>query len=82
MTDYGQYVHEWADANGETRWVVAQYREGRYYAPQRTDVRRLTGCATTFGPLDYVVGDAYAYKRRSDALKRARQLFDMEADSE
>lgn len=75
MSDYGQFVHEWTDANGQTRYVVAQYRDGRYYAPQRPDVRRLTGCSTTFGPLDYVAGDAHAYRRRSDALKRARELY-------
>ena len=64
------YVHEY---NG--RWVVAEYKDGRYYAPQRTDVRALTGCHTTFGPLSYVAGDAYSYKRKALALAKARYTY-------
>jgi len=37
------YVHEYHDAHGRRRFVVAEYRDGRYYAPQRPDVVVLTG---------------------------------------
>lgn len=57
------------------RWIVAEYRDGRYYAPQRPDVAKLTGCHTTFGPLSYVAGDAFSYTRKSRALAKARNLF-------
>jgi len=70
MRDVSDFVHEY---NG--RYIVAQYRDGRYYAPQRKDVSRLTGCSTTFGNLSYVAGDAYSYKRKSDAIRKARELY-------
>ncbi len=72
MMASSDFVHEYTDKHGRTWWVVAQWRDGRYYAPQRRDVRKLTGCHTTFGSLDYVAGDAYHYRRRHDALRRAR----------
>lgn len=65
-----QYVHE-----HKGRFIVAQYRDGRYYAPQRANVRKLTGCHTTFGPLSYVANDAYSYTRRSNALRKAREIY-------
>jgi hypothetical protein len=64
------FVHE---HNG--RWIVAEYRDGRYYAPQRKEVSKLTGCHTTFGPLSYVAGDAYSYRRKGAALVKARELY-------
>jgi hypothetical protein len=66
----GEYAHEY---NG--RFVVAEYRDGRYYAPQRSSVRKLTGCHTTFGPLSYVAGDAYSYTRRGRAIAKAEELY-------
>ena len=68
--DFEQYVHK----HGK-RWVVAQIVNGQYQAPQRPDVRKLTGCSTTFGSLSYVAGDAYSYTRKSRALAKARELF-------
>jgi len=70
--DPGEFVHEY-----NRRWIVAEYREGdgRYYAPQRKDVRKLTGCTVTYGDLSYVAGDAYNYKHRKDALRKARELY-------
>lgn len=70
VNPFAQYVHGYRG-----RWIVAEYRDGRYYAPQRPDVRRQTGCHTTFGPLAYVAGDGYSYTRRSAALRRARVEF-------
>lgn len=77
MNREADFVHEYVDGKGRRRWVVAQWRDGRYYAPQRADVRRLTGCSTTFGPLSYVAGDGYSYARRADALRRARDLYEL-----
>jgi len=71
--DVNELVHEYRG-----RWIVAQYKDGRYYAPQRPEVRKLTGCHTTFGPLDYVAGDAYSYKRRSAAIRKAREIYGLD----
>lgn len=68
--DFSQYVHQYGK-----RWIVAQYRDGRYYAPQRPSVQKLTGCHITFGPLSYVAGDAYSYTRKSRAVAKARELY-------
>lgn len=74
MRKPSDYVHEYR-VGEQRRWVVAEYREGRYYAPQRADLAKLTGCHTIYGPLDYVAGNAYTYARRADALRRARELY-------
>ena len=57
------------------RYVIAVYRDGRYEASQRKDIARLTGCSGIYGPLSYVAGNAYSYKRRADALRKARELY-------
>jgi hypothetical protein len=72
MVDFGNFVHQ---HEGTGRWVVAQYRDGRFYAPMTRESRRLTGCNTVYGSLDYCLGNAYHYKRRADALRRARELY-------
>lgn len=74
MAEFDQYVQEWESKQGR-RFVVAEYRGGRYEAPMKTEYVKLTGCTGIFGPLDYVAGNAYVYKNRRDALRRARQLF-------
>ncbi len=71
-SDASGYVQEYTDRHGRVRWVVAERRDGRYYAPQRRDLVKLTGAHTIFGPLAYVAGNAYVYRRRQDALRRAR----------
>ena len=70
--DASEYVHE-----HEGRWVVAAYRDGTYYAPVRPETRRASGASAVFGPLSYVAGE-WNYKRRADALRRARQLYEPE----
>ena len=72
MATGDEFVHEYKDGYGRTWWVVAQYRDGRYQAPQTRASRRLTGCSGVYGPLSYVIGNAYHYRRRQDALRRAR----------
>lgn len=69
------YVHEYVDRHGRRWWVVAQYRDGRFYAPQRAEVVQATGATTIYGPLAYVAGNAYSYRRRQDAVRRARLLW-------
>ena len=76
------YVHEYHDAHGRRRFVVAEYRDGRYYAPQREDVAKLTGAHTIFGPLGYVLGNAYHYARRADAVARAGELYNLTPEEE
>lgn len=72
MAEAQDYVHE-----HQGRWVMAEYRDRRYYAPQRTEVSKLTGCHTTFGSLSYVAGDAYSYTRKNRALAKAREIYDI-----
>ena len=73
--DPDEFVHEYIDEYDRTWWVVAQYRDGCYYAPQRRDIVKRTGCSTIYGSLAYVYGNAHSYRRRGDAVKRARQLY-------
>lgn len=68
-----KYVH-WEPVS--RRWVVAEYRDGRYYAPMTTACRKLTGCTTVFGSLHYCIGNAYSYTRKAAAEKRARELYE------
>lgn len=75
MLDVDDFVHE-----HDGRWVVAQKKDGVYYAPQRPAIRRLTGCTTTFGDLDYVAGDAHSYVRRHAAVQKAKELYDFTVD--
>ena len=75
------YVHEYTTGSGKRRYLVAAYRDGRYYAPQRADVCKLTGCYMIWGPLDYVRGNAYTYSRRGDALNRAANLYYLERET-
>ncbi len=72
MSKAEDFVHEY-----EGRWVVAQYRDGRYYGQQRDDVRKLTGCSMTYGPLSYVAGDTYSYKHKKHALAKAKELYNL-----
>jgi hypothetical protein len=71
------YVHEYVDGYGRRWYVVAEHRDGRYYAPQRADVVKLTGAHTIFGPLDYVLSNAYHYRRHADAVRRAGELYNL-----
>lgn len=63
---YAQLVHDYRG-----RWVVAERGAGGvYYVPTRTRKHE-----EAVGTLDEVFDAAYSYGRRSDALRRARQLF-------
>ena len=65
-----EFVHE-----NRGRWVVAQRDGIRFTAPLRAMFARISGCGSVYGPLDYVAGTAYSYARRSDALRKAREIY-------
>ena len=54
------------------RWIVAERDGAGYRAPCR---RWQAGCQYMVGSLDYVADVAYSYKRRADAVRRARALY-------
>jgi len=65
-----ELVHE-----NRGRWIVAERDGIRYTAPLRANIARISGCGSVYGPLDYVAGTAYSYARRSDALRKAREIY-------
>lgn len=72
--DYTQYVHEFEDSAGTTRYAVAEWNEhaGQYQRPLDKRSRELTGCSSEYSKrLDYFGG----YRKRQQALRRARYLF-------
>ena len=71
------YVHEYQSQRDGMRYVVAEYRDGRYYGHMTAEARRLNGESlhTVFGPLEAIIGNTYHYARRADALRKARELY-------
>jgi hypothetical protein len=52
---------------------VSELIEGVFYVGHTTTMRKLTGCHTSFShDLGQVAGMGYSYRRRQDALRRAR----------
>lgn len=79
--DYTQYVHEFVNENGETRYAVAEWNEqaGQYQRPLTRHDAELTGCSAEFCKnLNYFGG----YIDRARALRRARYLFGQENEDE
>lgn len=79
--DYTQYVHEFVNERGETRYAVAEWNQqaGQYQRPLTAKVAKLTGCFAEFcRNLNYFGG----YVERKDALRRARYLFGPSNDGE
>ena len=72
---YAHCVQRLADG----RWVVAwrDRRAGAYLAPMTAEERRLTGCRAWTARDVNNLGGGYIYTRRSDALRRAEQIFSM-----
>jgi hypothetical protein len=68
--DMSDYVHRFGG-----RYIVADYHDGRYHAPMRPDIVRVTGCYAICGSLASIANSVYSYKRRSDALRRARAIY-------
>ena len=77
MTDYSEYVHEYVDADGRTRYVVAQRVDGWYIAPLAAKGRLLTGAGWLAGrrAIDVAGSITHTYARRRDAICCARVLY-------
>lgn len=60
------------------RWVVARWHENaaQYQAPMTVLEKRITGCHTYCARSVDNLGGGYIYKRRSDALRRARAVYE------
>jgi DNA-directed RNA polymerase subunit RPC12/RpoP len=74
--DYAQYVHEYTDDQGRTRYAVARWDEehAQYIRPLDAAERRLTGCSAEFART-LTHNDIQNYSDRKRALTRARYLF-------
>ena len=70
MFNANDYVHE-----HKGRWIIAKRTGSTYTAFLRDDIALLTGCSAIYGSLSYVAGSTYSRKRRSDALRCARELY-------
>lgn len=72
--DYTQYVHEYTDKHGKTRYAVGEWNEqsGQYTCPLDKRTAELTGCFAEFAKTPAGLG---GYLSRAKALRRARYLF-------
>lgn len=79
-TIYDQYVHEYTDEKGNTKYVVAAWdtEAGQYTRPLRAYVRKLTGCFAEYSRTLKGLGEGFATKR--EALRRARYLYSGQED--
>ena len=78
---YTQYVHEFTNERGETRYAVAEWDEksGEYTRPLTHQQAQATGCFAEFcHNLNYFGG----YKTRKEALRRARYLFGQDSQED
>ena len=69
---YTQYVHEFTNERGETRYAVADQRNGQYTRPVTEQVYKDSGCSTEVCQNLNAFG---GYIDRTKALRRARYLF-------
>ena len=72
--NYTQYVHEFVDDRGNTRYAVGEWDEkhAEYICPLDERQRKLTGCFAEFSKKPAGLG---GYLSRQKALRRARYLF-------
>ena len=84
MTDYSEYVHEYVDDTGVTRYVVAQCVGGWYVAPLAAKGRLLTGAGWLAGRrvIDVASSITHTYARREDAICCARVLYGADDDED
>ena len=76
--DYSEFVHEYVDADGRTRYVVARRVGDWYVAPLTPMGYWLTGGACWMRrrrPVDVAGPLTYTYARREDAIRLARDLY-------
>jgi len=79
--NFKQYVHEFVDSRGTTRYAVCDWDEehAQFTRPMDAGERALTGCHTYFGKTPADLG---GYTSRRAALRRARYLYgDREAEA-
>ena len=72
--NFRQYVHDFITPDGERRYAVGYWdeRRGQYQAPLDRTTAKLTGCSGKFSQLP---GGMDTYDNRTQALRRARYLF-------
>jgi len=72
--NYTQYIHEFVNKRGQTRYAVARWDAGRgqYIRPLDKTEYKLTGCSAEFARKP---GGVQNYADRTKALRRARYLF-------
>jgi hypothetical protein len=72
--DYTQYVHEFTDAAGSTRYAVGEWsaKNAQYTRPLDKRERELTGC---FAEFSHTAAGLGGYRNRAQALRRARYLY-------
>jgi len=72
--DFTQYVHEFTDRTGHTRYAVGRWNQdrGQYTRPFDDTEAKLTGCSAEFARLP---SGMQSYRSRKKALRRARYLF-------
>lgn len=73
--DYTQFVHEYADSSGNTRYAVARWAEraAQFQWPLDSQTADLTGCHAGF--CQRAADCDNRYRDRTKALRRARYLF-------
>lgn len=69
-----QYVHEFTDSSGNTRYAVGEWDEknAQYTCPLDKHTALLTGCHTEFAKTPAGLG---GYPTKKQALRRARWIF-------
>ena len=74
MADYAQYVHEFENDRGQTRFAVAEWdaERGQYIRPFDHRESERTGCSAEFARKP---GGVQNFASRKQALRRARYLF-------
>jgi hypothetical protein len=74
MNSFTQYVHEFEDGRGQTRYAVARWDEqhAQYVRPLDATERRLSGAYAEFARMPCGM---QSYTSRTRALRRARYLF-------
>lgn len=72
--NYTQYVHEFVDRYGQTRYAVAEWDQerGQYIRPFDRSEARLTGASAEFAR---TLSGVQHLPTRKQALARARYLF-------
>ena len=77
MDDYSEFVHEFVDEDGRTRYVVARHVDGWYIAPMNASGCLRTGAGWLAGRrvIDVASSITHTYACRRDALIGARVLI-------